>query len=141
MSALNPIDSLFSSGGFSSSFDPSSIPGHFGNVFDQAMSQSTSKAQSARIAWLQSQRMKQSTLFDMFSDPKTSALGYGTSNLFGTGGPFGLPAWVYDAQRVLGGDPEIQNLLSLSHQVAELTQRQFHSSSMGSLGGNFESMF
>jgi len=141
MSNLNPINNLFSSGGFSSGFSPLSIPGGFGNVFDQALSQSTSKAESAKITWLQSQYMKQATLYDMFSDSKSSILGFGASSLFGSGGPFGLPSWAYDAQRLLGGDPEVQNLMSLGQRAADLVQRQFHSSGLGSLGGNFESMF
>lgn len=140
MSSLDPINSLFPSSGFSSPSLPSSIPGSFGNLFDQAMSQSTTKAQSAKIEWLQSQYMKQATLYDMFSDSKTSILGFGMSDLFGSGGPFGLPAWAYDAQRLLGNDSDVQNLMSLSHQAAQMFQNQFHSSGLGSLGGNSNSL-
>lgn len=144
MSSLNPIDSLFPSSGFPSLPSPSSIPGSFGNVFDQAMSQSTSKAQSAKLQWIQSQYMKQATLYDMFSDSKTSILGFGASDLFSTDGLFGLPSWAYDLQRVLGNESNVQDLIRLNDQASQILQNQLHSSSsagLGSTGGNFESMF
>jgi hypothetical protein len=143
MTSTNPINSLFAPGGafgsFSSPFGGLS-PLSFGNVFDQAMSQSNSPAQSAKIAYLRTQYMRQTILYGMFSDPKTSTLGYGGGDLFGMGGPYGLPSWAYDAQRLLGADSNAGDLINLSQQAALLAQSRLMGG-LGSTGGSFDSMF
>jgi hypothetical protein len=75
----------------------------------------------------------------MFADPKTSFLGFGISNLFGVGGPFGLPSWAYDAQRVLG-DANTQNLIHMSQQAAALAQSSISSLGSSSSGDIFSSL-
>lgn len=143
MTSTNPINSLFAPGGAfgstSSAFGGLSPMG-FGNVFDQAMSQSSSPAQSAKIAFLRTQYMKQNILYGMFSNPKTSMLGFGGSDLFGMDGPFGLPSWAYDAQRLLGSDSKAGDLINLSQQAALLAQSRLMNG-LGSTGGSFDSMF
>jgi hypothetical protein len=139
--ALNPIDTMFASPNFTPGLTPMALPGSFGDVFSQAMSQAKDRAGSAKLAWVQSQYMKQNILFDMFSNPKTSVTGLGVTDLFGAGGPFGLPAWAYDAQRVLGGDEHLQGMMGLYIQAAALAQKQMGGPGLGSLGGSYDSLF
>jgi len=139
--ALNPIDSMFAAPGFTSGLTPMSLPGSFGAVFDQALSQTQDRAGSAKLAWVRSQYMKQNILFDMFSNPKTSVLGFGMTDQFGAGGAFGLPSWAYDAQRVLSGDENLRSMMSLYQQAAALANQQMKGSSLGSLGGSYDSLF
>jgi len=141
MSAMNPIDSMFSTPGFTPGLTPMSLPGSFGSVFSQAMSQAKDRGESAKLAWVQSQYMKQNILFDMFSNPKTSVLGFGMTDLFGPGGTFGLPTWAYDAQRVLGSDQNLQDMMGLYIQAASLAQKQMGGSGLSSMGGSFDSLF
>ena len=139
--ALDPINSIFNTPGFTPSLTPMSLPGSFGAVFDQAMTQTHDKAGSAKLAWVRSQYMKQNILFDMFSNPKTSVLGFGMTDMFGPGGAFGLPTWAYDAQRVLSGDENVRSMMSLYQQAAALANQQMRGSSLGSLGGSYDSLF
>jgi hypothetical protein len=139
--ALNPIDALFNTPRLAPGLTPLSLPGSFGAVFDQAMSQTQDKAASAKLAWVRSQYMKQNVLFDMFSNPKSSVLGFGMTDLFGVGGAFGLPSWAYDAQRVLSGDENVRSMMSLYQQAAALANQQMRGSSLGSLGGSYDSLF
>jgi hypothetical protein len=144
MNNLNPLDPLFSSQSSSSimnNFSSSTSPVSFGSVFDQTLSQAKTSAQQAKVLWLQSQYSKQNILYGMFSNPKTSLLGFGGGNLFGTGGLFGLPSWAYDLQRIMGDDPNIKNLMGLNMQAAMLSQ-SLKNNSLGSLGlgGGFNSI-
>jgi hypothetical protein len=125
MNTLNPIDSLFSPNTFSPSVSPFVGATNFGSVFDQAMSQATTPAEKAKVTWLQAKFHTQNILYDMFSSDKSSTLGFGMSDLFGVDGPFGLPSWVFDAQRLLG-DAETQKLISISQQTSELLQRRMN---------------
>ena len=136
MSNLNPLDPLFSSQSsypIMNNFSSSTSPVNFGSVFDQALTQAKTSAQEAKVLWLQSQFAKQNILYGMFSDPKTSLLGFGAGDLFGTGGLFGLPSWAYDLQRIMGDDPNIKNLMGLNMQAALLSQSLMNNS-LGSLG-------
>jgi len=137
---LNPIDSLFSSNNFSPSVTPFVGATNFGSAIDKAMSEAKTPAEKAKVTWLQAEFHKQNVLYDMVSDSKTSSLGFGMSDLFGVGGPFGLPSWVYDAQRLLG-DADTQRLISLSQQASQLAQRRLNHGldALGSSGG-FESL-
>ena len=105
----------------------------FNSIYNSLLTQKNSiSAESAKRAYLQAQFAKRQALFNMFADPKESFLGFGISNMFGVGGPFGLPSWTYDASRLLG-DSQTQNLIDLSQQAALLTQSRF--GSLGSLDG------
>jgi len=113
----------------------------FNSIYNSLLAQKTSlSADSAKRVYLQSQFSKQQVLYDMFADPKTSFLGFGVSNMFGAGGPFGLPSWTYDAARVLG-DSATQNLIDLSQQAAFLTQARFGSLDSMNGGDSFSSLF
>jgi hypothetical protein len=144
MNSPGPLDPLFSG---QSSYPVMNNPGSsaspvgFGSVFDQALSQAKTSAQQAKVLWLQSQYTKQNILYGMFSNPKTSLLGFGGGDLFGTGGLFGLPSWAYDLQRIMGDDPNIKNLMGLNMQTALLSQ-SLKNGSLGSLGlgGGFNSI-
>lgn len=113
---------------------------NFGSVFDQALSQAKTTAQQAKVLWLQTQYAKQNILYGMFADPKTSLLGFGGGDLFGSGGLFGLPSWAYDLQRLMGDDPNIKNLMGLNMQAALMAQSM--KNNLGSLGldGGFNSV-
>jgi hypothetical protein len=136
MNNLNSLDPLFSgqsSYSLMNNFSSSASPVSFGSVFDQALSQAKTSAQQAKVLWLQSQYTKQNILYGMFSNPKTSLLGFGGGDLFGTGGLFGLPSWAYDLQRIMGDDPNVKNLMGLSMQASLLSQ-SLKNNSLGSLG-------
>jgi hypothetical protein len=143
MNGLNSLDPLFS--GQSSypvmnNFTSTGYPVSFDSVVDQALSQAKTTAQQAKVLWLQTQYAKQNILYGMFADPKTSLLGFGGSDLFGTGGLFGLPSWAYELQRLLGDDPNVTNLMGLNMQAALLAQSM--KNNLGSLGldGGFDSV-
>ena len=141
---LNPLSSLFSGGalsGGSNLFGPS--PVNFGTTFDQAMAQAQTPEEKAKVAFVEAKFAQQSALAGIFSDGSSSLLSFGASSLFGTGGATGLPSWVYDAQRVLGNNPDIANMISMSEQASKLLQSQFnHSlSSLGESGKGFDSLF
>ena len=141
---LNPINSLFTDGapsGSSSLFDPS--PASFGSTFDQAMTQAQTPADKAKVLFTEAKFAEQSALASMFSDSFSSLMGLGASGIFGTGTGTGLPSWVYDAQRVLGNNPQISNLISMSQQANYLLQSRLNQqlSSMGISGSAFDSIF
>jgi hypothetical protein len=132
-SGLNPIESLYQSQSGLFGAGPMDLSTDFNSIYNSLLTQKNSiSAESAKRAYLQAQFAKRQALFNMFADPKESFLGFGISNMFGVGGPFGLPSWTYDASRLLG-DSQTQNLIDLSQQAALLTQSRF--GSLGSLDG------
>lgn len=143
MASINPIDSLFSNGVSSPTSGLFGAPVNFGTTFDQAMTQAKTPADKAKVAFIQTKFARINALAGMFSDPQTSLLGFGAEELFGIGGPMGLPSWVYDAQRLLGKDSNVSQLVGLSQQAAFLAESNFnHSlSSLGSTGKGFNSLF
>ncbi len=146
MNNVNPINSLFSGGGSHATSGLFGSPVNFGNTFDQAMTQARTPADKAKVAFIQAKFTQQNILASMFSDPHTSMLGFGANELFGTGGPFGLASWVYDAQRVLGNNSDVSKLIGLGEQAAFLAQSNFNHqlSSLGSTrstGGGINSLF
>ena len=139
MNSLIPVDSLFSGGYFPS---PAGLGGGlsgFGSIFDQALGQSTSPAQSAQIAWLQTQYSNQNTLYGMLSDSPSSSFGGSLGDVFGLSGAFSLPSWAYDLQRLLGKDSGVQQAMALGQQASLLAQTAF-SHNLSSLGTGFESL-
>lgn len=146
MNNINPIDTLFSNAVSNPTSGLFGSPVNFGTAFDQAMTQARTPADKAKVAFIQAKFTQQMVLADMFSDPKTSALGFGGNELFGVGGPMGLASWAYDAQRLLGKDSNVSDLIGLSDQAAFLAQTRFNHalSSFGSTsssGGGIDSLF
>ena len=116
----------------------------FGSVFDQALANAKTPADKAKLAWAQAEFSTQNMLYGMFSDPHTSFMGLGASGLFDVGGPFGLPSWTSDVERLMGNDPQVQNLMGLDRQASFLAQSRFNGglSGLGSgSGGGFDSLF
>jgi hypothetical protein len=114
----------------------------FGSVFSQAMSQAKTPAQAAKIDWLQAEYSDLMDLSNIGSGSGSALGSFGMGDLFSTGGPFGLPAWATDAERLLGGDPNVQQLTSSYQQAAFALQSQFNQSlaNFGSSGGSFNSL-
>src|SRR5579864_9511637 len=102
MNGINPIDSLFSSGATNPTSSLFGSPVNFGTTFDQALSQAQTPADKAKVLFVQAKFAEQNAMANMFSDPQSSILGFGATDLFGVGAPMGLPSWAYDAQRLLG---------------------------------------
>ena len=145
MNNLNAMNSLFSTGLSTPSINPFLSTGssvNFGSVLDQAMAQAKTPGDKAKVQWLQAEYSDQSVLSSMFSDPQTSFLGLGMSDLFGIGGPLGLPSWAYDVQRVMGSNSAVQQLMGINQQASQVIQSQFGNSvaSLG-LGGGINSLF
>ncbi len=143
MNGINPIDSLFSSG----ATDPTSglfgAPVNFGSTFDQAMSQASTPADKAKVLLNQAKFAEQNAMANMFSDTQSSVLGFGVTDLFGAGGPMGLPSWAYDVQRLLGNNSDVAKLMSLSQQAQFLAQSGFNQDlgSLGTTGSAVNSLF
>src|SRR5579859_159175 len=104
LNGLSPLDSLFQ-------FQPrtadpllgQNLTTNFNTVYDNLLAQKNSPTvQSALQQFRQVENSNSFVLQDMFANPETSFLGFGVGNLFGTGGPFGLPSWAYDVQRLTG---------------------------------------
>ena len=143
MNGLNPIDMLFSNAVSNPTSGLMGSPVNFGTTFDQAMIQAKTPGDKAKVLFAQAKYNQQLAMADMFSDPETSLLGFGATDLFGVGGPMGLPSWAYDAQRLLGNNSDLSQLIGLSQQASLLAQSNFNQqlSSLGSTGSGFDSMF
>jgi hypothetical protein len=114
----------------------------FGNVFSQALSQAKSPGDAAKVQWLQAEY---SDLVDLstLGSGSTSALGgLGMGDMFGIGGPLGLPSWTQDAERLLGNNSNAQQLESAYQQAAFTLQSQYNQalSNFGSTGGSVNSL-
>lgn len=114
----------------------------FGDIFNQALSQAKTPADAAKVDWLQAEYSDLMDLTTMSSG--TSALGgLGMGNMFSIGAPMGLPTWALDAEKLLGNNPDVKNLVSLDQQAAFMLQSQFNQSlaNFGSTGGTVNSLF
>ena len=146
INGLNSVDSFLSNNGQlpSASSLYGMSPTSFGSLYDQAMTQAQTPAQQAQLDMLQTQYQDQNILSDMFSDPNSSFLGTDMGSLFGTGGALGLPSWTTDAERLLGNNANVQQLMALSQQASLLSQSTLGSggdlSGLGT-GGSLDSLF
>jgi hypothetical protein len=113
----------------------------FGSVFSQAMSQATTPAQAAKIQWFQAEY---SNLMDLSSigSGSSSLAGLGMGDMFGIGGPLGLPSWAGDVERLMGANSTVQQLITAQQQAAFAMQSQFNQSlaDFGSTGGSVNSL-
>lgn len=148
LNGINSLSSILGSGSDPISGLGGINPTSFGSVIDQVMAQAKTPADKAKVAFAQAQFSELNALAGIFSDNTSpiGGLGMGTGDIFGVGGPMGLPSWASDAQRVLGNPKGISDLIGMSEQASALLQQQFsHSlSSLGSLGttgGNVDNLF
>lgn len=139
---VNSIDSMFSGSSSDSLFNPLAGlgPASFGSVFNQAMSQATTPQQKAEVLFAQAKFSNEMAMANMFSDPNSPGSMMDLAGLFGAGGPASLPSWVYDAERLLGGNPTVQGAANMVQQANFLAQTRFNSSLAGlGLGGSVNS--
>src|ERR1035438_6978998 len=113
MSALSPLQSNLSSPDYSSFFNAlGGNPLALGSAFSQAMSQAKPPADAAKVQWLQAEYSNLMDLSSMGSGSSSSSIsGLGMGDLFGLGGPLGLPTWAADVERLMGGNSDIQQLI------------------------------
>lgn len=115
----------------------------FGNIFNQAMSQAKTPADAAKIDWMQAEYSDLMDLSTLGSGSISALSGMGMGNLFGFGGPLGLPSWAQSAEQLLGSiDPNLQQSMSAYQQAAFALQSQFNQSlaNFGSTGGSVNSL-
>lgn len=114
----------------------------FGSIFNQVISQAKTPADAAKIQWLQAEYSDLNDLAGIGSGSTSAIGGLGLGDMFGIGGPLGLPSWALDAERLLGNNGDTRQLVSAYQQAAFNLQSQFNQSlaDFGSTGGSVNSL-
>jgi hypothetical protein len=104
MSTLSPIESLFGSAVSPFSSLATSGASSFENILQSAEGVKPN-AQSAKLQWINAEYQKQQALYGIFSDSGNSQQGwtsFAVQQMTSAGGSLGLPAWITQAERVMG---------------------------------------
>ena len=122
MSTLSPIESLYGSSvsPFSSFANVGSSS--FDNILQSAAGVKPT-AQSAELQWINAEYQKQQALYGIFNSSSDSSqqgwMSFAMQEMTSTGGDLGIPAWVTQAQRVMGSafPSQVVNLYTQAQQV------------------------